>query len=57
MSMKDIKFTPDMMLCEYNCDNVITTLKCDACGVKITYDQLLHKYGPEGLYIIAKKLM
>ncbi|MFW6281293.1 MAG: hypothetical protein ACOC1O_00685 [bacterium] len=29
---------------------------CDHCNSKIIYDDLLNKYGPEGLYEIANKL-
>lgn len=32
-------------------------LECDNCKGVITYDELLSKYGPEGLYEISKKLI
>ena len=32
------------------------TIECPGCKSKINYDDLLCKYGPEGLYEIAKKL-
>ena len=34
----------------------ITEFKCTTCGVKFYIDELLSKYGPEGLYELADQL-
>jgi len=36
--------------------DLYNALECVKCKGKITYDELLSKYGPEGLYEIANKL-
>ena len=36
--------------------DLYNVLECVKCKCEITYDELLSKYGPEGLYEIADKL-
>ena len=51
-----MKITDDMKYMKREATDLYNVLECVKCKGEITYDELLCKYGPEGLYEIADKL-
>ena len=52
-----MKITDDMKYMKREAIDLYNVLECVNCKSEITYDELLSKYGPEGLYKIAEKLI
>lgn len=52
-----MEITDDMRFQKKAKTDLYEIIECIHCKKKITYDELLTKYGPEGLYSIADKLI
>jgi hypothetical protein len=52
-----MKITDDMKYIKREATDLYNVLECVKCKGEITYDELLCKYGPEGLYEIVEKLI
>lgn len=51
-----MNITTDMMCKSQEATALCNVLECVKCKCEMTYDELLSKYGPEGLYEIAEKM-